>query len=76
MSPGAGVAASIEQPDDRSQIAKAVAAQEIPFEECAPDYHKQEAAHWKNLKHAAPWINTLRDYAFDKIAKQNGDQMG
>ena len=66
----------IEQRDAHSQVAKAVAAQEISFEECARDYHKQEAVHWKNPKHAAQWINTLRDYAFDKIGKQKVHTVG
>ena len=35
----------IEQRDTRSQVAKSVAAQEISFEECARNYHKQEAVH-------------------------------
>ena len=66
----------IEQRDARSQVAKAVAAQEISFEECARDYHKQEAAHWKNPKHKDQWINTLRDYAFDKIGKRKVHTVG
>ena len=66
----------IEQRDARSQVAKAVAAQEISFEECARNYHKQEAVHWKNPKHAAQWINTLRDYAFDKIGKLKVHSVG
>jgi integrase len=60
----------IDQREARSQVAKAVAAQAISFEECARTYHKQEAVHWKNPKHAAQWINTLRDYAFGKIGKK------
>ena len=60
----------IEQRDARSQVAKAVAAQEISFEECARDYHKQEAVHWKNPKHRDQWINTLDTYAFPKLGKR------
>ncbi len=34
------------------------------FEECAKEYHGDNAANWKNVKHAAQWINTLTTYAF------------
>ena len=35
----------IEQRDTRSQVAISVVTQEISFEECARNYHKQEAVH-------------------------------
>ena len=41
----------IEQRDNRSPVAKSVATQEISFEECARNHHKQEAVHWQNPKH-------------------------
>lgn len=66
----------IEQRDARSQAAKEVAAQEISFEECARNYHEQEAVHWKNPKHRDQWINTLRDYAFDKIGNRKVHTVG
>lgn len=66
----------IDQRDARSQEAKTVIAQAISFEECARAYHKQESVHWKNAKHAAQWINTLRDYAFDKLGKRKVHTIG
>ena len=66
----------IEYRDNRSKAAKAVAAQEISFEQCAREYHKQESVHWKNPKHRAQWINTLRDYAFEKIGKHKVHTVG
>lgn len=60
----------IDQRDARNKAAKAIADQAISFEECARDYHKQESVHWKNPKHRDQWINTLRDYAFDKIGNR------
>ncbi|MDB5875017.1 MAG: integrase [Ramlibacter sp.] len=39
------------------------------FENCALEYHQANADEWKNLKHAAQWINTLRDYAFPKFGR-------
>jgi len=38
---------------------------DIPtFEVVAKQVHKERAPTWKNPKHAAQWINTLREYAF------------
>lgn len=31
---------------------------------------------WKNAKHGAQWINTLRDYAFPKIGRMPIDSIG
>jgi len=43
---------------------------EIPtFEEMAMEVHKDRLPTWKNPKHAAQWINTLRDYAFKYIGR-------
>jgi integrase len=33
------------------------------FGDCADEYHRVNADKWKNAKHAAQWINTLRTYA-------------
>jgi integrase len=40
------------------------AAKAMSFEEAAKAFHAQHAAKWKNPKHGAQVINTLRDYAF------------
>ena len=46
------------------------AAREIPtFEEVAKQVHIDRLPTWKNAKHGAQWINTLRDYAFPKIGR-------
>ncbi|MEM9522767.1 MAG: tyrosine-type recombinase/integrase [Pseudomonadota bacterium] len=46
------------------------AAKEIPtFEEVARQVHIERLPTWKNEKHGAQWINTLRDYAFPKIGR-------
>jgi integrase len=39
-------------------------AQLKTFKDCAVEYHQANADEWKNAKHSAQWINTLRDYAF------------
>lgn len=45
------------------------------FEEAAIEVHKGRASAWRNPKHRAQWINTLRDYAFPKIGKKRVDQI-
>ncbi|WP_416349427.1 phage integrase central domain-containing protein [Pararhodobacter sp.] len=46
------------------------ASREIPsFEEVARQVHIDRMPTWKNAKHGAQWINTLRDYAFPKIGR-------
>jgi len=62
--------------DARDQAARAATATEVTFEECAREYHLQESVHWKNPKHRAQWINTLRDYAFVRIGKRRVQTIG
>ena len=38
------------------------------FDECAHQYHRQNASDWKNAKHVDQWINTLTTYAFPHLA--------
>ncbi|WP_417599803.1 tyrosine-type recombinase/integrase [Pararhodobacter oceanensis] len=53
------------------------AAREIPcFEEVARQVHIERMPTWKNAKHGAQWINTLRDYAFPKIGRMPIDSIG
>ncbi|SLN61284.1 Prophage CP4-57 integrase [Roseovarius litorisediminis] len=53
------------------------ARQEIPtFEEVAQQVHIERLPTWKNAKHGAQWINTLRDYAFPKIGRMPVDSIG
>ena len=53
------------------------ARSEIPtFEEVARQVHIDRMPTWKNVKHGAQWINTLRDYAFPKIGRMPVDSIG
>ena len=50
---------------------------EIPsFEKIAGQVHLDRMPTWKNAKHGAQWINTLRDYAFPKIGRMPVDSIG
>lgn len=50
---------------------------EIPtFAEIAQQVHIERMPTWKNAKHGAQWINTLRDYAFPKIGRMPIDSIG
>jgi hypothetical protein len=50
------------------------AKQAIPtFEEAAKRVHDSRASSWRNDKHRAQWINTLRDYAFPRIGPKRVD---
>ncbi len=52
-------------------------SREIPcFEEVAGQVHIDRMPTWKNAKHGAQWINTLRDYAFPKIGRMPIDSIG
>lgn len=73
------VADKIDPIDAREASAKEnrkAVEQSKTFETCAREYHTQESVHWKNPKHAAQWINTLRDYAFEKIGGLRVDKVG
>jgi integrase len=53
------------------------ASREIPtFEEVARQVQIDRMPTWKNKKHGAQWINTLRDYAFPKLGRMPVDSMG
>lgn len=53
------------------------ASREIPcFEEVARQVHIDRMPTWKNVKHCAQWINTLREYAFPKIGRMPIDSIG
>jgi hypothetical protein len=55
---------------------KRKAARAVPtFEEAARLVHAEHAPGWRNPKHAAQWINTLRDYAFPAIGGRRVDQL-
>ncbi|MEJ2375220.1 MAG: site-specific integrase, partial [Pseudolabrys sp.] len=44
--------------------AKAAAARRLTFAQCAENYYEGNKDRWKNAKHAAQFIATLRTYAF------------
>ncbi|UWQ19994.1 site-specific integrase [Jannaschia sp. W003] len=53
------------------------AKREVPtFEELSRQVHLDRLPTWKNPKHGAQWINTLRDYAFPKIGRMPVDAIG
>lgn len=39
----------------------------VSFSDCAREYHENHADDWKNVKHAAQWINTLTTYVYPKF---------
>lgn len=45
------------------------------FEEAARIVHREHSAAWKNPKHVAQWINTLRDFAFPVIGSRRIDDI-
>lgn len=53
------------------------ATREIPtFEEISGQVHIDRMPTWKNAKHGAQWINTLRDYAFPRLGRMPIDSIG
>jgi integrase len=56
--------------------ARRKARQLVPnFEAAAVAVHGDNAPSWRNAKHAAQWINTLREYAFPVIGSRPVDQI-
>src|ERR1035437_7736963 len=45
------------------------------FEKAARTFHGTLAGSWRNVKHAAPWMNTLRDYAFPIMGRRRVDHI-
>lgn len=48
---------------------------EWTFEKCAKEYIELHTPSWRNEKHASQWTNTLKTYAFPKIAKKNVNEI-
>jgi len=46
------------------------------FEDCVIACHADKTSSWKNEKHAAQWINTLRAYAFPHIGSLPVSEVG
>lgn len=57
------------QLQQRKEQAAEAARNHRTFEECAYEFHETNASDWKNAKHSAQWINTLKDYAFPHFGK-------
>jgi integrase len=56
----------IEVNKAEEQTAK-TAREALTFEGAALQFHEEQKAGWRNEKHRAQWINTLRDYVFPSI---------
>lgn len=55
-------------------VAERRRAKGVPtFAEAAEQVHESHGGGWRNAKHAAQWINTLRTYAFPIIGDQRVD---
>ncbi len=55
---------------------KKARAQVPTFKQAANQVHEEHSKTWKNEKHAAQWINTLRQYAFPLFGERPVDQIG
>lgn len=61
----------------RDVVAEKRAAKEAPpepprkptFREVAEQLHREQAPTWKNEKHAAQWLTTLKEYAFPRLGE-------
>ena len=53
-----------------ARAARVAAAEAMTFKQAATKVHEEQVPGWANKKHAAQWINTLRDYVFPQIGNQ------
>jgi integrase len=53
-----------------AKAARRAAAEAMTFEQAARKVHEEQTPGWANRKHAAQWLNTLRDHAFLKVGSQ------
>ena len=53
-----------------ARAARKAAAEAMTFEQAARKVHEEQKPGWANKKHAAQWLNTLRDYVFPRIGNQ------
>nr|WP_246216068.1 hypothetical protein [Microvirga makkahensis] len=57
-------------------LAERRAQARIPtFAEAVELVYTEHKASWKNAKHAAQWINTLKQYAFPELGLRRVDQI-
>jgi hypothetical protein len=60
---------SIKRQAKQERLAKLAAeARAMTFRQCAEEYIKSHADGWKNAKHAAQWVSTLKTYAYPVLA--------
>jgi integrase-like protein/Arm domain-containing DNA-binding protein len=58
------------------RIAERRKAEPIPaFEELASELHASKKPEWRNQKHAAQWLSTLKAYALRKIGRRRVDDV-
>ncbi len=57
----------IDQRGAAKRLLRASVAKTVTFEQSATSYIAANEAAWKNAKHAAQWVTTLRTYAFPVI---------
>ena len=55
---------------------RAVAQASVRLKEAAKLVHADHSKTWKNEKHAAQWINTLKEYAYPHFGDRAIDQIG
>ena len=54
---------------------QAARARLMTFKQCAEEYHAANLTRWRNAKHAAEWLSTLRRYAFPTIGHLSVDSI-
>lgn len=65
----------VEQKNAQKQALRQSQAASIRFSEAAEKCHMKKSAEFKNIKHAAQWINTLRTYAFPVVGDMKVDKI-
>lgn len=66
----------IEHREAERKLRAAELGRRKTFEQCAEACHGDKTSSWKNDKHKAQWINTLRQYAFPVIGSMNVAEIG
>lgn len=59
----------IERRKEEKAARRLAAAKMLTFEQAATAYHRQHEKKWKNAKHRAQFISTLKEYAYPVIGK-------
>ena len=59
----------IDQRGAAKRLLRASVAKTVTFEQAATSYIAANEAAWKNAKHAAQWVTTLRTYAYPVIGE-------